>query len=84
MKKVLRVTLDIEVEDLPDAERNRLAALACQPVEELTGLADEDAAGLAELLDFITTQGGNEMCFEGTDTIVQFTNVTVVSANFKP
>lgn len=83
MTKILRVTLDIAVEDLSDVERDNLARLCTQDVTELPTLEDASADELAELLEGIATEGHNEMWFAGTDVFASFTHVTIVSADFR-
>ena len=82
MKKTLRVTIDIEVSDLSDAEREQLAKDAEQDVSELGTLADYAPGSLANLLDCLSGEGTNELVFEGTDIFAKFTDTEIISAAF--
>jgi len=82
-KKILRVTLDITVEDLDDKEREQFARDATMEVEELSTLEDYEPDSLANLLDCLEGEGTNNLIFEGTDYFAKFTAVDVVSAQFK-
>lgn len=91
MKKTMRVTLDLTVEDLPDEEMQRHASEMDVPVEEIETLEDTGIEWIAAVLDGGITPPGphgiacepiNEILFEGSDLFVTFTSAKVVSAEW--
>lgn len=89
MKKLMRVTLDLVVEDLSDEEMRRHASEIDVPVEEIETLEDVGIEWIAAVLDGGITPPGphgiaceavTETLFEGSDLFVTFTSAKVVSA----
>lgn len=82
MPKTMRVTVEIDVDDLPEDRRVELAADTMQePPEELPGLNDYDAKEAAEALENITEDTSAEL-FAGSDLYVRFTECRVIDAEW--
>lgn len=80
--KTLRVTLDIDVDDLSKDQRKILAKEQECKERDLPTLADAEAQDLAYLLiDGIGTETSEEM-FAGSDLYVRFTDAIVVTAEW--
>lgn len=89
--KLMRVTIDLMVEDLPDEEMQRHGDEADMSLDELPTLEQTDVREIASVLDGGLTPPGphgiageviREMLFEGTDLFVTFTSAKVVSAEW--
>ncbi len=80
MKK-MRVVLEIDVDDLPQAEREEAALDMEVSVSEIEKLEEVDALRAAEPLENISPETCREL-FAGTDTYVTYMNVHVVSAEY--
>lgn len=81
VRKTLRVTLDIQVEDLDAEERRECAALEGVPARDLPRLNDASPEGLAEVI-VGAVECGSEEFFGGSGIYAKFTDATVLSAEF--
>jgi len=83
MPKTMRVTMEIDVDDLPPDQRAEAVEMAMQePPEELPSLADYSAEDIAEVLDNINEDTGAEL-FAGTDIYVRILECRVTDAVWK-
>jgi hypothetical protein len=79
--KTMRVTLEIDVDDLPADERKRHAEEMEMSVDDIPALANTEAREAAEPLEYI---GGDIITdlFAGTDTFVTYKDVRVLAAEY--
>lgn len=86
MKRTMRMVIEVEVEDLEDDVRKKLAdEMQEDDPGELPRLQDERPACLAELVtDFVSSEHVQSDLFAGTDMYARFTpeSARVVSADY--
>lgn len=75
--RTMMVVLEIDVEDLPEALRQEIADGMQEPVATLPKLAETELGCIANVLEFVGSEGATELAFEGTDTYVRFTRSDV-------
>lgn len=83
MSKTMRVTLEIDVDELSPALRKEMAKdMMQEPPEELPTMADSSVTEIASVLENLTEHTGAEL-FAGSDIYAQFLECRVIDAAWK-
>lgn len=84
MARKLRVTIDLEVEDISDEQRVNLAEDSEMEPEDFPKLVDIPPMGLGTLIaEALQFKEVNKEIFDGTSIFANFTSAVVVSAKWE-
>lgn len=82
MKRTLRVTLSVDIEDLTDEERDEIADITGWDKDSMIDLSNYSAADLAEPFSTLEYSIDLDDFLAGSEIYAKITDITVISRHF--